>query len=108
MYCKNCGSEIADKAVICVNCGVATAQANSGDKNCNCESEGISPKSGVVALLLCIFLGTIGVHRFFVGKVGTGILMILTFGGFGIWVLIDLIMIVMSKFTDSKGLIVKL
>jgi len=44
------------------------------------------------------------VHRFYVGKIGTGVLMILTFGGLGIWVLIDFIMILVGKFTDKEGL----
>ena len=43
----------------------------------------ISPKSRLVALLLCFFLGPLGVHRFYVGKIGTGILMLLTLGGAG-------------------------
>jgi TM2 domain-containing membrane protein YozV len=60
-------------------------------------------KSWLVALLLCFFLGAIGVHRFYVGKVGTGILMILTLGGLGLWVLIDLIMILVGKFSDKEG-----
>ncbi|MDG4789542.1 TM2 domain-containing protein [Micromonospora sp. WMMD1102] len=64
----------------------------------------VGQKSWIAALLLCLFLGTIGVHRFYVGKVGTGILMLLTFGGFGIWTLIDLIMIAVGKFTDKQGL----
>ncbi len=55
------------------------------------------------AFLLCFFLGVIGVHRFYVGKVGTGILMIVTGGGLGIWVLIDLIMIIVGAFTDKEG-----
>ena len=61
-------------------------------------------KSWLVALLLCFFLGFLGVHRFYVGKVGTAILQIVTIGGFfGIWVLIDLIMILIGKFTDKEG-----
>lgn len=72
-------------------------------------STDVSPKNGIVVLLLCIFLGGFGLHRFMVGKIGTGILIIVTFGGFlGLWVLIDLIMIVMGKFTDSDGKTVKL
>ncbi len=66
-----------------------------------------SDKSFVAALLLCIFLGSIGVHRFYAGKVGTGILMIVTFGGMGIWTLIDLILIIVGKFTDSTGKVIK-
>jgi TM2 domain-containing membrane protein YozV len=60
-------------------------------------------KSWIVALLLCFFLGALGVHRFYVGKVGTGILQLLTLGGLGIWVLIDFIMILIGKFDDKNG-----
>jgi TM2 domain-containing membrane protein YozV len=67
-----------------------------------------SEKSGLVALLLCLFVGPLGVHRFYVGKIGTGIAMILTLGGFGIWVLIDLILIVTGQFKDSEGKVLKL
>ena len=68
---------------------------------------GVSEKGYVPTLLLCFFLGVLGVHRFYVGKIGTGILMIVTFGGLGIWALIDFIMIVVGKFTDKKGLPIK-
>ena len=63
----------------------------------------ISPKSRLAAALFCGFLGCIGVHRFYVGKVGTGILMIITFGGFGVWQIIDLINICLGSFTDKEG-----
>jgi TM2 domain-containing membrane protein YozV len=65
---------------------------------------GTGTKSWLATLLLCFFLGTLGVHRFYVGKVGTGILMLITLGGFGIWTLIDFIVIAVGKFRDSKGL----
>jgi len=63
----------------------------------------VSPKSRLVALLLCIFLGSFGVHRFYVGKIGTGILMIVTLGGLGIWTVIDLIFVAVGSFTDEQG-----
>jgi TM2 domain-containing membrane protein YozV len=62
-----------------------------------------SDKNFVATLLLCFLLGGLGVHRFYVGKIGTGILQLITFGGLGIWVLIDLIMIAVGKFSDKQG-----
>ncbi len=50
-----------------------------------------------------MFLGGLGIHRFMVGKTGTGILMLFTLGGVGIWALIDLIQILKGKFTDKEG-----
>ena len=66
-----------------------------------------SPKGFVPALILCILLGGLGVHRFYVGKVVTGIIMILTFGGLGIWTLIDVIRIAVGSFKDNNGLPIK-
>jgi TM2 domain-containing membrane protein YozV len=63
----------------------------------------VSEKKRLVAFLLCFFLGGIGVHRFYVGKVGSGIAQIVTFGGFGIWWLVDFIMILCGKFKDKDG-----
>ena len=65
-------------------------------------SSGPSERSRMVALLLCLFVGWLGAHRFYVGKIGTGILMAITLGGFGIWVAIDLIFIVCGIFRDKK------
>ena len=61
----------------------------------------ISEKSFLICLLFFIFLG--GFHRFYVGKIGTGVLYILTLGGLGIWGLVDLINISTHKFTDVNG-----
>jgi TM2 domain-containing membrane protein YozV len=51
---------------------------------------------------LCFFLGYLGVHRFYVGKVGTGILQLFTVGGFGISALIDFVTIVTGGFRDKQ------
>jgi hypothetical protein len=54
--------------------------------------------------ILCCFFGWLGIHRFFVGKIGTGVLMLCTIGGFGIWIMIDLILIACGEFRDRDGL----
>ena len=60
-------------------------------------------KSKMVTLGLCLFLGYLGAHRFYLGKIGTGIAQLLTFGGFGIWLAIDLILIALGKMEDARG-----
>ena len=61
-------------------------------------------KSFTTALILSILLGGLGVDRFYMGYVGLGILKLLTGGGFGIWWLIDVIMIATKSLKDSNGL----
>lgn len=63
----------------------------------------ISPKSRLAAALLAWFVGVFGIHRFYVGKVGTGLLMLVTLGGLGIWALIDFIVILVGSFKDKEG-----
>ena len=60
-------------------------------------------KSKMVALLLSIFLGELGIDRFYLGYIGLGILKLLTGGGFGIWWLVDLIMIATGKMKTKDG-----
>jgi restriction system protein len=63
----------------------------------------MSDKSRLVDLLLCLFLGGLGIHRFYEGKIGTGILWLLTGGVFGFGWLIDLILIAIGKGKDGNG-----
>ena len=67
------------------------------------QAADVPEKDWLTTLLLEIFLGYLGVHRFYVGKIGTGILFILTGGLFGIGWLVDLIKILTGKFTDKQG-----
>jgi TM2 domain-containing membrane protein YozV len=58
-------------------------------------------KSWIATVLLCQLLGTLGIHRFYTGRIISGIFQLLTFGGFGIWAFVDLIMIISGDFKDS-------
>lgn len=94
VYCTECGEEVSALAATCPKCGAP-------------QGEPKSDRGFVPTLLLCFFFGMLGFHRFYVGKIGTGILMVITFGGLGIWAIIDLIMIVVGSFRDKEGLVIK-
>ena len=70
-YCAQCGAQLVDEAVVCPQCGCPVQPQRSIDPNA-------SPKSRLIALLLCVFVGGLGIHRFYVGKIGTGVLWLLT------------------------------
>jgi len=101
MFCQKCGKEVAAEASFCSSCGAPMRSSAMGPGYS--AEKSVSPHSRLAALLLCFFLGCLGVHRFYVGKVGTGIAMIFTLGGLGIWILIDFIMIIVGGFTDANG-----
>lgn len=63
-----------------------------------------SPKSRLIALLLCFMFGWMGAHRFYCNKMGTGVAMLVTMGGFGLWIFVDLVMIAMGSFKDKDDL----
>ncbi|NLY31310.1 MAG: TM2 domain-containing protein [Firmicutes bacterium] len=62
-----------------------------------------SDKKRLPAFLLCFFFGFMGFHRFYVGKVGTGILWLFTLGLLGFGALVDFIMIIVGAFKDKEG-----
>ena len=107
-FCEKCGEKIAIDAIICPKCGrqvgnLKTEEAktnpqiiiNNTNSNANTMNGGYGKKecNKWIALLLCLFLGYFGGHKFYEGKAGMGILYILTFGFFGIGVCIDFIVI---------------
>ena len=63
----------------------------------------VSEKKAFVAFLLCLFLGALGIHRFYVGKVGTGVIWLLTLGIVWIGAIVDLILIIVGSFKDKQG-----
>jgi len=93
-FCQSCGQIIKKEAEICVKCGVRQKQA-------------IAPQAGArswgATFLLCWIFGFLGVHRFYTGYTGIGIIQLLTLGGCGIWVFIDWVMILAGSYKDSQG-----
>ena len=61
------------------------------------------PKSKAAAILLCFFVGCFGIHRFYLGYTLFGLIQLFTCGGFGIWALIDFVMLVVDEIPDSQG-----
>ncbi|HET7583338.1 MAG TPA: TM2 domain-containing protein [Gemmatimonadaceae bacterium] len=92
--CRACDAQLSAIAETCPHCGV---------RQFDPKHALASDKRALPAFLLCFFLGCLGVHRFYAGKIGTGVLQLVTFGGLGIWWLVDLIMIATGQFTDDEG-----
>lgn len=111
MYCNHCGKPVADKAKFCDNCGASLSGAapqqpviNVVNNNTNVNKNwGYIHKKKWLAFFLCLFLGYLGIHRFYVGKIGTGIIWLFTFGFFGLGWVLDLIFILFGGFKDKAG-----
>ncbi len=98
-YCQACGSVVDAAAVLCPHCGVQ----QPGTALAGTPYGSASEKRVLVGFLLCFFLGVFGAHRFYAGKIGTGLLQLFTLGGFGIWALVDLIFLATGNFCDGDG-----
>ncbi len=99
-FCKFCGSLIHEESVVCPHCGRQVEELHRADpKVIEHHTTTImhgKPKDKWTAFLLCLFLGVLGIHKFYEEKVGMGILYLFTGGLFGIGWLIDLISIAMK------------
>lgn len=71
------------------------------------NAEVISSKNKWVAIILCFLLGGYGIHKFYLGKIGLGIIYLLTEGFFGIGVLVDLVILILGKAKDKKGAVLQ-
>lgn len=108
-FCKHCGNKIPVAAVICTHCGCQVEEIKNGEQpsivinnansntnanmNVNASMFGIRMKNKWVAFVLCLLFGYFGVHKFYEGKIGMGILYLVTFGLFGIGWIIDCIVL---------------
>jgi TM2 domain-containing membrane protein YozV len=92
--CFSCRDVIPSTAVVCPRCGTPQPAMTT---------LGTSERRILPAFLLCFLFGVFGAHRFYAGKIGTAVLELLTLGGFGIWWLVDLILILTGSFKDGDG-----
>ena len=120
-FCSKCGAQIGEGYTFCTKCGARVVQA--AGKDILLAKEDISPKSRLATTLLAFFLGSLGAHRFYIGKTGTAVVMlILTIVGWAtfwilvgfvflgivwVWNLIDFIFAVAGNMKDSKGLLIE-
>ncbi|MDR2460295.1 MAG: TM2 domain-containing protein [Deltaproteobacteria bacterium] len=121
--CANCGLNFPDGLAACPSCGIPV-QSLPPQTSMNMPTQGhpqrqygypqgqmpsftpgpSSPLNMSAVSVLCFYFGWLGVHRFYMGKIGSGILMLLTFGGLGLWSFIDIVLAACGRFHDNNGL----
>lgn len=99
-YCPNCGKPVTGETNFCPECGAPLKIANYQNQP---TSNRTNEDRWLIALILCILVGSLGVHRFYTGNIVTGVLMLITLGGCGVWTIIDLIMIAANTYRDGNG-----
>ncbi len=99
-YCPNCGKPVTGETNFCPECGAPLKIANYQNQP---ASNSTNEDRWLIALILCILVGSLGVHRFYTGNIVTGVLMLITLGGCGVWTIIDLIMIASNTYRDGNG-----
>jgi thiol:disulfide interchange protein len=122
-YCANCGSQIPENTRFCEYCGTENASSQSTQRTQTTHQKStievkivnpapdpsysgygnVSPKSRLVLILLWFFFGILGVHYFYAGRIGMGLLWLITGGFFGIGWIIDILVILSGSFKDSYG-----
>jgi predicted RNA-binding Zn-ribbon protein involved in translation (DUF1610 family) len=97
MYCPKCGTHMTESTT-CPNCG-NMAMIDPSGKN----MPGYKYKSKWVAFFLCLFLGYLGVHEFYLGKIGFGLVQLFTLNFFGFGWLVDIVLILFNNYRDKNG-----
>lgn len=107
-YCSNCGKLINQNVEICPNCGIHQIYQIPVYNNVRRERDpNLSDKDWLTTLLLCLFLGYFGIHRFYTNNTGIAVGQLFTGGGCGIWATVDLIFLITGNYKDGEGRIVK-
>lgn len=106
--CPRCGQIMENGAQYCSKCGFyMNQQTFQQPPYVPPYDPSKSDKDFLTTLLLCIFLGYLGIHRFYTNNTAIGVLQLLTLGGCGVWTLIDIILLVTGSYKDGAGKYVK-